>query len=443
MGKKSNSNHENSNSNNPSNETNTSSANKTSDLNEDNESQSAPEMTTEDITLKIMLPWDDDMFEDYIKDDVEKEFSNITVELISETVDAEGFDEVFAQKDVPDIVLAHNGYDVLKEYDMAFPLDDLIKENNYDLDRFRDGLIDIARSRDPYGEDQLYGLPFEDMLLGLFYNPEVFDLFGVDYPEDGMTWDEVLELARQVSSEKNGTTYRGLTFATSWHYSLPLSQLSVHGTDPETGEVQFDKNDDFTEYLKLIDRISSLPGNEEGIVGGFGEGDIAMTLNHLTAIPSYADVDGLDFKIVSFPVWPDLPDAAPYKFIGQTLAISPHSEYKQEAFKVIEYLTSPEKQTKNARVGRLSTLKDPAIMEEFLAEDYPNNDFNVEGALSITPAAPPVYTKWGPEIQLNPNDFYSNELTVDFLESDNDPVTAIREAAEAYQAIVEEMKQSN
>src|SRR5699024_10019487 len=265
--KQSNSHHENSNSNNPSNETNTSSANKTSDLNEDNESQSAPEMTTEDITLKIMLPWDDDMFEDYIKDDVEKEFSNITVELISETVDAEGFDEVFAQKDVPDIVLAHNGYDVLKEYDMAFPLDDLIKENNYDLDRFRDGLIDIARSRDPYGEDQLYGLPFEDMLLGLFYNPEVFDLFGVDYPEDGMTWDEVLELARQVSSEKNGTTYRGLTFATSWHYSLPLSQLSVHGTDPETGEVQFDKNDDFTEYLKLIDRISSLPGNEEGIVG--------------------------------------------------------------------------------------------------------------------------------------------------------------------------------
>lgn len=402
------------------------------------EKQEAPEMTTDEITLKFMMPWGEEMFEALIKTDVEEKFPNITVENIGGTVDASGFDEAFAAQEVPDILLAHNGFDVLKEYDMDFALDDLIEVNAYDLNRFREGLVEIAKSRDPYGEGKLYGLPFEDMLLGLYYNPEVFDLFGVDYPTDGMTWDEILVLAKQVSAERNGVNYRGLTFATPWHYSLPLSQRSVHGTDPETGEVLFDKSDDFTKYLSLIQQIADLPGNEDGISGAFGEGNVAMVLNHLTAVPSYAEVEGLDFKIVSFPVWSDLPDAAPYKFIGQTLAIGAHSEYKQEAFKVIDYLTSHEKQTINARLGRLSTLKDPTVMDEFLAEDFPNHDFNVQGALAITPAAPPVYTKWGPEIQLNPNDFYSNILTVDFLESGDDPVTAIRKAKDAYEILVKE-----
>lgn len=406
------------------------------------EDQVVPEMTTDDITLKFMIPWGEEEFAERIKDDVEKEYPNITLEMASGTVDAAGMEETFAAQVVPDILLAHNGYDVLKEYDMAFPLDDLIEANNYDLDRFRDGLVDIARSRDPDGEGKLYGLPFEDMPFGLYYNKEIFDLFGVDYPEDGMTWDETLELAKQVGGEMNGVNYKGLTFTSSWLYSLPLSQLSVNGTDPETGEVLFDQKEEFTQYLDLIDRMSSLPGNEEGITGSFAEGNIAMTLTQLTAIPSYAEA-GVEFNIVSFPVWSDLPDSAPYKFIGQTLAISSHSEYKQAAFKVIEYLTSKEKQTKNARLGRPSTLKDPEVMAQFVAEDYPDADFNMEGALSITPADPPLYSEWGPYIQINPNDFYSNVLTVDFLESGDDPVTAIRKAADAYEVIIEEEKKSN
>ncbi|WP_212974220.1 ABC transporter substrate-binding protein [Bacillus sp. J14TS2] len=407
-----------------------------------NDQTEVPEMPDDPITLSVMLPWDDEMFADYIKDDVEEHFPNITLELIDQTVDATGLEETFSKNMNPDIVLAHNGYEVLKEFDVAYPLDDLVEQNQYDLDRFREGLIDIARARDPYGEDKLYGLPFEDLVPVLYYNKSIFDQFGVDYPEDNMTWDEVIDLARKVTGEKGGTTYRGLTFGSSWYYSFPLSQLSVNGTDPETGEVLFTQKEEFTRYLDLIDQITSIPGNfEQGMESTFVNQDVAMTMHHLTNISSFVEA-GIDFGMVSFPVWKDKPNSAPYKFIGQTLAISKHSENKLAAFKVIDYLTSAEKQTKNASVGRISPLKDLTVMNQFLSEAFPDHDFNIEGVLSVPPAEPPVYSKWGPDIQVNPNDFYS-DIAVEFIESGDDPTTVLRRMEETYQTKVEEEMNKN
>ncbi len=407
-----------------------------------NDQAEVPEMPDEPITLSFMLPWDDEMFANYIKDDVEKHFPNITLELVGLTVDAAGLEEAFSKNMNPDIVLAHNGYEVLKEFDVAYPLDDLVEQNQYDLDRFREGLIDIARARDPYGENKLYGIPFEDLVPVLYYNKSIFDKFGVDYPVDNMTWDEVIDLARNVTGEKEGTAYRGLTFGSSWYYSFPLSQLSVNGTDPETGEVLFTQKEEFTKYLDLIDQIVSIPGNfEQEMESTFVNQDVAMTLHHLTNISSYVEA-GIDFGMVSFPVWKDKPNAAPYKFIGQTLAISKHSENKLAAFKVIEYLTSAEKQTKNASMGRISPLKDLSVMSQFLSEQFPDNDFNIEGVLSVPPAEPPVYSKWGPFIQINPNDFYS-DIAVEFIESGEDPATVLRRMEETYQTKVEEEMNRN
>lgn len=44
--------------------------------------------------------------------------------------------------------------------------------------------------------------PVVNNTMSLYYNKDLFDKFGVSYPKDGMTWDEVLELNRQL--DKNG-----------------------------------------------------------------------------------------------------------------------------------------------------------------------------------------------------------------------------------------------
>ncbi|WP_374017918.1 extracellular solute-binding protein [Paenibacillus thiaminolyticus] len=96
------------------------------------------------------------------------------------------------------------------------------------------GIVEIQRALDPDGTGLLYGMPIEGTQKALYYNKAIFDKFGVDYPRDGMTWDEIQDLAKQVTAERDGVKYRGLSFG---HYSIPLTQFGVNGTDPETGSV--------------------------------------------------------------------------------------------------------------------------------------------------------------------------------------------------------------
>ncbi|CAH8718304.1 extracellular solute-binding protein [Paenibacillus melissococcoides] len=126
-----------------------------------------------------------------------------------------------ARGDIPDLYVMHQGYDMLKELDMLEPLD-------------------------PDGAGLLYGMPIEGTQRALYYNKAILDKFGVDYPRDGMTWDEILDLAKQVTAERDGVKYKGLSFG---HYSIPLTQFGVNGTDPETGEVLFTKEPAFQQFF--------------------------------------------------------------------------------------------------------------------------------------------------------------------------------------------------
>lgn len=72
---------------------------------------------------------------------------------------------------------------------------------------------------------------------------------GVEYPTDHMTWDEAIELAGQLTAERNGVQYRGLEMGSC---TFPLKQLSVTLTDPKTGNVQLTEKPEFTQYMELL-----------------------------------------------------------------------------------------------------------------------------------------------------------------------------------------------
>ena len=44
-----------------------------------------------------------------------------------------------------------------------------------------------------------YGFPLSLQINVLFYNKNIFDGFGVSYPQDAMTWDEFIETAKRVT----------------------------------------------------------------------------------------------------------------------------------------------------------------------------------------------------------------------------------------------------
>ncbi len=288
----------------------------------------------EEITLTFMAPWSEEQVAERMKVEFEKEYPNITIEPIVGWTDRATLEETFAQGKIPDVVLVLGDFRELNSMEMVTPLDDFVDQANMELGQFREGAIEAIRSRDPEGQNRLLGLPIEDVVFGLFYNKDIFDSFGVNYPTDGITWDEIVELVPKVTGERNGVNYVGLD-THSW--SQAFQQLSVTGTDPETGEVRFSNQPEFAQYFDLIDALISIPGNTitDQEATNFKAGNVAMNILTVSNIPDLSAHEELNFDVVRFPGWPDAPDVIPNN-LPLTLGISQHTEHSEAAFKLLE-----------------------------------------------------------------------------------------------------------
>ncbi|MCJ8012269.1 extracellular solute-binding protein [Paenibacillus sp. KQZ6P-2] len=391
----------------------------------------------ENLTLKIMLPWGEDMLKERVTDTLYKKYPNIKLELLQMPVNSTALQELNANGIVPDIMLAHDGLDVLQEMDMAYPLDDMIEKSQYDLTRFRGGTVEAVRARDPEGKNQLLGLPAEDMVFGLFYNKEIFDKFGVKYPTDGMTWDEVIDLAKKLTAEVGGVKYRGINFL---NMEQAFAQLSATGTNPATGETQFSKNPAFANFFDLLKRMQSIPGNyEKDVEDYFQTRNVAMQVEHIYRAPSFTTVEGLKFDMVSFPTWPDKPGVGPSNF-AYPWVINKHSEHKEQAFKVIECILSDENQLTLTRIGVPSPLADTKIREQFgAAKGLQELNLNLKGVYSMKDAEP-AYSPYGPETLFFGENYIRDQMRK-FLDSNDDIQTYLRKMDDEYAAIVTEKKE--
>ncbi|NOU90117.1 extracellular solute-binding protein [Paenibacillus sp. LMG 31460] len=64
--------------------------------------------------------------------------------------------------------------------------------------------------------------------LVLYYNKDIFDKFGISYPRNGMTWDEVYDLAKKLNRTEDGISYRGFGMAAGAMFTVnPLSLQPV------------------------------------------------------------------------------------------------------------------------------------------------------------------------------------------------------------------------
>jgi len=137
-------------------------------------------------------------------DPVKAKYPNITVELFKGP-DGAGLEELIAAKNTPDMMLIWNGaMPSVKRFELFQDITPYMEKQGVDVNRFEPVVIDTVKSVSDNGE--LYGLPFAMQLNALYYNKDIFDKFGVQYPTDGMTWDQVTELAKKVTGKVDGGT---------------------------------------------------------------------------------------------------------------------------------------------------------------------------------------------------------------------------------------------
>jgi len=368
-------------------------------------------------------------FTRYIAEPVKAKYPHITVKRINTSDKGNSIGELLAAGTIPDLVGYYPGsLQNLKDNGMIYNIEELIQRHRFDTGRIIPEIVETIKTATD--TDYLVGLPTYNNSFALFYNKDIFDRFGLPYPTDGMTWEEVKSLGAAMNRSMGGVDYRGLfvdnVYRGARQISLPYADFASNRSLLNTAPWQ----ELFQYWLALYDQ-PGLPDNANNPLtyGRFEKmflsGQLGMLAGYSNTLMKLRDVPDLNWDLVTYPQHPTAPG------IGQrvdtpVLAISAQSEHKDAAFLVLDTMLSDEVQTEMARNGRT-----PVIDKRDVQDQYGKNFKQFEGKnviamtkLKYAVIAPVQYLSEGQA------DGFVNKAFESVANGQKDVNTALREADE-------------
>ncbi|SHT25108.1 extracellular solute-binding protein family 1 [Mycobacteroides abscessus subsp. abscessus] len=256
--------------------------------------------------------------------------------------------------------------------------------------------------------DQIYLAPIAESSIALFYNKHVLKEAGVSFPspnpDEPLTWDEVIEIAKKVTNPEKGIMGidPGQGFGEGEapaYFKMPfLWQFGADVLSPDaTTASGYLDSEKAIEALQLYQDFYHEQGVASVEMGtdDFIKGKLAMTVLGSWTLKDFernADFTlGEDFGVAPLPkgTYQVSPNG------GWALGISSQSKYPNEAWKFIKYVTGYEGMKKYVTItsdlpARYSVVKDIPELNQ-----YPLNIF-IEQTVShsqnrpVTPAYPVV-----------------------------------------------------
>lgn len=378
----------------------------------------------------------DEEFANLIAAPVKAKYPHITVEMHRNSGGNAGLQNLIAGGEFPDFMFTT--YPQIKAHrELNTPLDltALVKKHNLDLNKFDPAAMETSRV---YGgsNDQIYAIPFSLNFLALFYNVDLFDRFGVDYPTAGMTWDEFIILGRSLARTVDGIEYKGIA-------ALPgvgdlSTQLSLPRVDGSTMKANI-TTDEWKRVVEVIKTINDLPGNKNANLNMFLKDKIAaMAPSYDARIAALELLHGtpedFNWDITQFPSFPERPDTS-LASSGHFLMISSLSKHQEEAFQVIDLLTTTENQKLITEHGRFTSLSDQTIKDMYGVNMKSLEGKNIKAVFqsAFAPPYPPTeYDKF-----VTP---HLNAAVKSVIEGEMDINSALRQAEEAANRDIEAEK---
>ncbi|MFC6232062.1 ABC transporter substrate-binding protein [Paenibacillus allorhizosphaerae] len=330
----------------------------------------APEKSKEPVTLVFYSPngpsETDEAFMEQIGNPIQKKFPYITVKFVHPPdTNPEGqLDAMMAAGESIDIFLNAdlNHYRLITPYKFEYDISDMIKKSNFDLSRLDDSSVQAVRALSKGG---LYALPYRMNVQALLYNKDVFDKFGVPYPKDGMTWDDVYELAKQMTRMDGDKQYRG--FVTQTYNYAWMNQLSAGFVDPKSDKALYNSDERWTRIVRNLSRFYEIPGNALK-ENSFSAVSNVFYKDKLAAMYAYfmpTISQEVNWDVVTYPEYGDRRGIGPQANL--TLAyITSMSKHKDAAFDAIAYMTSDEFQMNQAKKAlSFPVTKTQAVKDAF------------------------------------------------------------------------------
>lgn len=273
-------------------------------------------------------------------------------------------------------------YNGLLSLNLQDDISDLIKTYNFDLDTIDESIINLQRQ---LADGGIYGLPAFIGAAGLYYNKDIFDKFAVEYPTDNMTWDEVYDLAVQLTRSDGDEQYYG--FANHHTSYFNANQLSEDPINPETLEATL-TTDGWVKIIQNFARFWTIPGNDiaEATIANFNNtGNVAMAATYTAAFGSTPGEAVINWDVVRIPDFPELPNVGPQAYPNYW-HMSSISENRNAAFEVIAFVASEDFQKSLNNRGLATALRDKNLHEQY-GQDLPHFDGKNVSALFPKPHA--------------------------------------------------------
>jgi ABC-type glycerol-3-phosphate transport system substrate-binding protein len=380
-------------------------------------------------------------FNEKYGDQLQKKFPNYTIKFIPNKKGT-SMTELMAAGTPIDIYYESIGQFIngLIQYNLQYDMTDLIKKHNVDLNRFEPTMIDAMKVISKGG---MYGLPVTNLDLALYYNKDIFDKFGVPYLKDGMNWDVIQEISKQLT-RNDGTQYVGLGVSSA--HILRLNPFSVPYVDPSSEKSAINSEQWKQVFINAFIKPAEVPGYREKIksLGNkiptgssfTKDRDLAMyiALSNIFINAGTADeMSSMNWDMVSSPTFKEAPGVGSQSY-PVYFSITSTAKHKDEAMEVIKYLASDELQMEYSKNGIMTVLKNSAIQKEFgQATKY--KDKNVKSVFynKLAPISPKTVYDAAAET------IYRKDLT-DLSMGTIDINTAFRQAEEATNKAITEAK---
>lgn len=378
----------------------------------------------------------DEEFFDLIVTPVKTRYPHITVEIHRNTKGNPGLSDLIVGGEFPDFMFTtRHQIKYNKELNTALDLTNLIKKYNVDLNKFDPAAMETSMV---FGgsKEQIYGIPFSLNFLALFYNVDLFDRFGVDYPTEGMTWDEVIVLARNFSRTVDGVEYKGVgaipaAGGLATQLSLPLVNSTTLKAEVTT--------DGWKRVFEVVHAINDIPGNKGANLNNFLKDKIlAMVPSYDARIAAlellYGTPEDFNWDITQFPSFPERPNTS-LDSTGHFLMVSSLSKHKEEAFQVIDLLTSVENQKLITEHGRFTSLNDQTIKDMYGVNMKSLQGKNIKAVFQSVFA--PQYQVTDYDLFVTP---HINAAIKSVIDGELDINSALRQAEEASNKEIEAQK---
>lgn len=326
-------------------------------------------------TLKVIYPTEEAFFRQY-GDLFRMSHENIDFEVIrTSSLSNNGRDRTYEEaldelvkNEQPDILILDTA--TFKTYiseGKLLELDSLILKDNYPLEGIYPGLIDLLKE---LGGNKLYGLAPTFYGTALFYNKGLFSKYGIEQPHDGMTWQDVLDLARRFPTDGD-EGFRVYGFGNDYpmtvmNYPMSVGNLvdlianteGLMSVDPNTLKLTVDTDSWKKVYRLAIEAEKSgviYNPKDAGFTGGsieeyyrsqaFLMGRVAMIIgdpytsqNAKLARDILKDDKPIDMGIVSGPVNSSDPETTLTASVDEIFAIHGNSTNKDAAWEFLKFV---------------------------------------------------------------------------------------------------------